>query len=88
MHHGYSFFYIYYSSICVVEQVIVSWMPSVLDVLLTEVNFPGMQILICIILLKVKKKAKAKPSLFVYEIIKTYLHIFRAFLNLYHSSEI
>lgn len=71
-----------------VEQVIVSWMPSVLDVLLTEVIFPGMQILICIILLQVKKKAKAKPSLFVYEIIKTYLHIFRAFLNLYHSSEI
>lgn len=48
------YLYIFYSSICVVEQVTVSWMPSLLDVLI-EIIFPDMQILTCVILLKVNK---------------------------------
>lgn len=85
MHHGYSFIhiYIFYSSICVVEQVTVSWMPSLLDALI-EIIFPGMQIITRVILLKVNKKAKTKSSL--YENIEIHLHIVSAFLTIYHSS--
>lgn len=58
--------FMYHSSICVAEPVmmgyfLLSWMPSPLGVLLTEVIFPGMQTFACVILLKVNKKARIKP---------------------------
>lgn len=79
------YIYIFYSSICVVEQVTVSWMPSLLDALI-EIIFLGMQILTRVILLKVNKKAKTKSSL--YENIEIHLHIVSAFLTICHSSEV
>ena len=62
--------YIFYSSICVVEQVTVSWMPSLLDVLI-EIIFPGMQILTCVILLKVNKRPKPNQAFMFMRISKS-----------------